>query len=132
MSAGRKPLTQWERQQREQFKKKLQEYSIEALETVYRLTKTSLDSRVRLQAATWIAEKAMGKEFIAFDTEENLNAGNTTIRLIVQGNEYVPSEEQEQEIIDAENDFLGNAQDEQDIWDVNEDDEGWGEEIYDP
>lgn len=131
MSAGRKPLTQWERQQREQFKKKLQEYSIEALETVYKLSRNSLDSRVRLQAATWIAEKAMGKSYVAFDTEENLSAGNTTIRLIVQGNEYVPSEEQEQEIIDAENNFLGNMEDEQD-WDVNEEDEDWGSEVYDP
>lgn len=134
MSAGRKPLTQWERQQREQFKKKLQEYSIEALETVYRLSKTSsLDSRVRLQAATWIAEKAFGRGYVAFDTtEEKLNDGNTTIRLIVQDNKYVPSlEEQEQEILDAENDFLNNTKDEQD-WDVNEEDEGWGEEIYDP
>lgn len=131
MSAGRKPLTQWERQQREQFKKKLQEYSIEALETVYKLSRNSLDSRVRLQAATWIAEKAMGKSYMAFDTEENLNAGNTTIRLIVQGNEYVTSEEQEQEIIDAENDFLGNTEDEQD-WNVNEEDEDWGSEVYDP
>ena len=50
----------------------------------------------------------------------------------MQDNKYVPSlEEQEQEILDAENDFLNNTKDEQD-WDVNEEDEGWGEEIYDP
>lgn len=130
MSRGRRALSVHEKQQRERFIEKIRSYSTEAVENIHKISVSSLDSRARLQASIWLAEKAVGKDFTAFEsgTEEDRTM---KVNLIVHRQEYKPTEQDEQDIREAENGLYTEEQDEEE-WDINEEEEDWGSEIYDP
>lgn len=130
MSRGRRALSVHEKQQRERFIEKIRSYSTEAVENIRKISVSSLDSRARLQASIWLAEKAVGKDFTAFEpgTEEDRTM---KVNLIVHRQEYKPTEQDEQDIREVKNGLYTEEQDEEE-WDVNEEEEDWGSEIYDP
>ncbi len=104
---ARKPLSMWEQEQKKQFDKAVREYSVDALKNIWKIANNALDVRTRLQANIWLAEKSVGKDYRAF-ADENMEhtAGNVTINLIPMGESYIPDEQDEQEIWDAENTLL--------------------------
>lgn len=57
---------------------------------------------------------------------------NVTINLVAQGESYVPTEQDEQDIWDAENniEWMEEEEEENERW--NADNGEWGDEIYDP
>ena len=54
---SRKPLTQWQREQKEEFEKQLKSYSLTALQNIMNIADKALDQRVRLQANQYLLDK---------------------------------------------------------------------------
>lgn len=122
---ARKPLSMWEQEQKKQFDEAVREYSVDALQNIWKIANNAMDVKTRLQANIWLAEKGVGKDYRAF-ADENMEhtTGNVTINLIPMGESYITDKKDEQEIWDAENNLLCED---------TEDDEGWGEDdIYIP
>ena len=68
---SRKPLTQWERQQKEEFEKQLKSYSfLTALQNIMNIADKALDQRVRLQAnPISVPDKCVRKGYVLFDDD---------------------------------------------------------------
>lgn len=106
---SRKPLTQWERTQKEEFEKQLKLYSLTALQNIVSIANKAVDQRVRLQANQYLLDKCVGKGYVLFDETEQKDKNLLNINLItVESNKK---------------DFK-----ETDVWDSEDDD--WGDEIY--
>ena len=106
---SRKPQTQSERQQKQDFEKQLKSYSLTALQNIMNIADKALDQRVRLQANQYLLDKCVGKGYVLFDETEQKDKNLLNINLItVESNKK---------------DFK-----ETDVWDSEDDD--WGDEIY--
>ncbi|NSK21072.1 hypothetical protein [Dorea formicigenerans] len=119
---ARKPLSMWEQERKKQFDEAVREYSVDALKNIWKIANNALDVRTRLQANIWLAEKSVGKDYKAFEENEERTAGNVTINLIPMGESYITDKKDEQEIWEAENNLL---------YEELEDDD-WGSEVYLP
>ena len=86
------------------------------------IANTSMDSKTRLNANIWLADKFIGKAYHVCEAGSNHTDNNITIRLVSTGESYKPNTKDEQEIWDVENKEELLYQDEDD----------WGEEIYTP
>lgn len=107
---SRKPLTQWQREQKEEFEKQLKSYSLTALQNIMNIADKALDQRVRLQANQYLLDKCIGKSYVLFDETEQKDKNLLNINLItVEGNKK---------------DFK-----ETDIW---EDSKEWETDVYNP
>lgn len=118
----RKPLSAWETKQKNLFDEAIKKYSVQAVENIWKIANTSMDSKTRLNANIWLADKFIGKAYHVCEAGSNHTDNNITIRLVSTGESYKP-----------------NAKDEQEIWDVEhkeellcQDEDDWGEEIYTP
>lgn len=107
---SRKPLTQWEREQKEVFEKQLKSYSLTALQNIMNIADKALDQRVRLQANQYLLDKCVGKSYVLFDETEHKDKNLLNINLITVGSN--------------KKDFK-----ETDVW---EDSEEWETDIYIP
>lgn len=116
---ARKPLSVWEKEQKKKFDKKIKEYSVSAVENIWKIANNALDQKTRLSANIWLADKAVGRGYVGFTDETEQRTGNVTINLIPTGSVYEMNERDEQAIYEAENEDI-------------EDEEEWGEEIYNP
>ena len=79
---SRKPLTQWERQQKEEFEKQLKSYSLTALQNIMNIADKARDQRVRLQANQYLLDKCVGKGYVLFDETEQKDKNLLNINLI--------------------------------------------------
>lgn len=107
---SRKPLTQWERQQKEEFEKQLKSYSLTALQNIMNIADKALDQRVRLQANQYLLDKCVGKGYVLFDETEQKDKNLLNINLITVESNKKDFEDSEE-------------------W---EDSEDWGEDTYQP
>lgn len=127
---GRPRRSETEKQQIEEFKQKLKEYSVDAVEVLHSLMMGAFDSSTRFRCATWILEKTYGTSLVAVEegTEQE-----KTINIIlnpVQGLE-IDMEEAEKEIWTIENN-MNYAEEQNNDWELDLD-EDWGEDsVYDP
>ena len=120
---SRKPLSIWEKERKEQFDKKLKEYSIECLYQVYQIATKALDMRTRLMANQYIIDKCFGKDYKALDSGVESLASNVTINLVATGETYQQNEDDEQEIWEVENNIIDDG--------TSDLDDEWGEDdIY--
>ena len=121
----RKPLSIWEKEQKEQFDKELKEYSVECLHQIFQITTKAMDMRTRLMANQYIIDKCFGKDYRVIDNDMESMTSNITINLVPTGRTYQQNEDDEQEIWKAENDIVDD--------DTNDLDYNWGEDdIYIP
>lgn len=118
----RKPLSAWETKQKKLFDEAIKKYSVQAVENIWKIANTSMDSKTRLNANIWLADKFIGKAYHVCEAGSNHTDNNITIRLVSTGESYKPNTKDEQEIWDVENKEELLYQDEDD----------WGEEIYTP
>ena len=79
---SRKPLTQWERTQKEEFEKQLKLYSLTALQNIVNIANKAVDQRVRLQANQYLLDKCVGKSYVLFDETEQRDKNLLNINLI--------------------------------------------------
>ena len=107
---SRKPLTQWERQQKEEFEKQLKSYSLTALRNIMNIADKALDQRVRLQANQYLLDKCVGKGYVLFDETEQKDKNLLNINLITVESNKKDFEDSEE----------------------REDSEEWGNDIYSP
>lgn len=100
----RKPLSIWEQERKREFDKKLQEYSTECLEQIYRIATRGLDMRTRLLANEYLIDRCFGKDYrVHREDISDQNMGKVTINLIAKGKTYEQNEKDEQEIWEIEN-----------------------------
>lgn len=95
---GRPKRTQIEKLEIEQFKNKLKEYSVDALETIYNfMFSEKVDFATRYKCAAYILDKTYGKTFVAID---EVDEQDRTIIIHVNsvGEEYKMTEDDEREI----------------------------------
>ena len=107
---SRKPLNQWERQQKEEFEKQLKLYSLTALQNIVNIANKAVDQRVRLQANQYLLDKCIGKSYVLFDETEQKDKNLLNINLITV-------ERNKKDFEDSEE------------W---EDSEGWESDVYIP
>lgn len=119
---SRKSLSIWEKERKEQFDKMVKGFCIEGLQNIIKIANNALDQKVKLQANIFLIEKAVGKNYTAFNDETEQTAQKVTINLITTGDTYKQNEHDEQEIWDAENLLC----------DDEEDDDNWGGDVYLP
>lgn len=125
---SRKPLSIWEKEQKEQFDKELKEFSVECLHQIYQIATKAMDVRTRLMANQYIIDKCFGKDYRAIDNDMESVTSNITINLVPTGRTYQQNEDDEQEIWEAENDIVDD-----DTNDLDDFDDNWGEDdIYIP
>lgn len=130
---ARKPLSIREREQKQQFDKAVKKYGVKAIQNIINIAEHSLDARTKLHANEFLVEKAVGKDYKAFEKDDEMerDTHNITINLITEGKSYVVSEQDEKEIQDIENEDKSMlCDDTEDVWEIDDDD--WGNEIYDP
>lgn len=130
---SRKPACAWEREQQKQFDKAVRKYGVKAIQNIINIAEHSLDARTRLQANEFLVEKAVGKDYRAYEKDDEMerDTRNITINLITEGKSYVVSEQDEKEIQDIENEDKSMlCDDTEDVWEIDDDD--WENEIYDP
>lgn len=107
---SRKPLTQWQREQKEEFEKQLKSYSLTALQNIMNIADKALDQRVRLQANQYLLDKCVGKGYVLFDETEQKDKNLLNINLITVESNKKDFEDSEE-------------------W---EDSEGWKSDVYIP
>lgn len=136
---SRKAASAWEQEQKKQFDKAVKNNSIKALKNIIDIANNAKDMRIKLQANIFLVEKAIGKDYRAFENEiENREeTRNVTIKLISQGKSYIPSKEDESDLKRIENnEMLCGDDTEMEQWDVDvntdEDNEDWGSDVYNP
>lgn len=83
---ARKTLSAWETEQKKLFNEAIKKYSVQAVENIWKIANTSMDSKVRLSANIWIAEKFVGKDYHVWEEETNQKNNNITIGLFLLGN----------------------------------------------
>lgn len=110
------------------FKKKLAQYSVEALEELYRLMNHSLNHEIVYKCCTYILDRYIGKEPL-FDLEQEKNNVFKLEIVSVPGKEGM-SEQDRKDIWEAENSILDDEQSGQE-WDTGDIlDEEWGNDVY--
>lgn len=117
---ARKTLSAWETEQKKLFNEAIKKHSVQAVENIWKIANTSMDSKVRLSANIWIAEKFVGKDYHVWEEETKQKDNNITIRIVPVGESYKPNKEDEQEIWDVENE----------VELLCEEDDDWGNDIY--
>lgn len=130
---SRKPLNEFEREQKKLFEQELKKYSIDCLKQIHKIATTSIDMSTRLKANIWILEKLFGKNYQCYQNDDNNSCDNTiNVILTTRNGNLVDPEQIENEINEIENednniinDALNNE------WDLEYDsDADWGREIY--
>lgn len=136
---SRKVASVGEQEQKKQFDKAVKNNSIKALKNIIDIANNAKNMRIRLQANIFLVEKAVGKDYRAFENEiENREeTRNVTIKLISQGKSYIPNKEDESDLKRIENnEMLCGDDTEMEQWDVDvntdEDNEDWGSDVYNP
>lgn len=121
---GRKHLSEPEREQKRKFEAELKKYSVDCLKQIYYISQKALDMSVRLKANQYILDKCIGKNYQLYKDEEQTDKETVVnINLIPQGEVYELTEQDEQDIWNAEN--------MQDIIDEQDDiEEKWGADDY--
>lgn len=115
---ARKMLSVWEINEKQIFDQNIKEYSVKALENIYKIANNAMDARTRLNANIWICEKAVGKDYTLF-TEQNNNR-DINVSLTIRQGKDVNNEEIVRLIKEVE-------QEDDDEWDDNKE---WGNDIY--
>ena len=113
---ARKPLSVWEKNEKQILDKKIKEKSVDALENIWKIANSAMDINTRLKANIFIMEKALALSDTHFDSGMN-------IRITVMNGKDIDNEKIENEIQRME------QEQENELWN---DDDNWGEDVYNP
>lgn len=124
---GRPILDAKQKVDREILKQKFLEHSVEALECIISIMRSSQNDSIRLKASTYILNKVVPDRFIEeSEIDRNINVTITTYKSPNAGNR--PNEEELEMMSRVENDetFVYSQEDTLEPWET--DDASWNEE----
>lgn len=125
--AGRPRRNEEEKRNIQEFRKKLREHSLEALDIVIDIMESSFDQNLRFKACMFIIDKTFGREYVAEQVEEQ--ARKVEIKLLPVEGKPVDCDMVEKEINSVLRD-KDNITDDDD-WGIDNDD--WDDtDIYAP
>ena len=127
MPRGRPPLSRGTKNRKKEFDERLSAYSLSALDNVIDIADKAYNTETRLKANIFLLDKALGKSY-ALNGEENHN-NELTVHLVTVGEQRTLTEQEEQDIYNAEQGIEFVNPDDMEEWNTEDDD--WGNDVYD-